>query len=65
MKARDPNAAASRATWHRYKNEVEDMIWSARKPERIVLERNTPPEEVRPFDSLVGDTGIESEQGAA
>ena len=54
VKARDPKAPASRATWHRYRDKVEELIWSARKPERIVLERNAPPEELRPFDSLVG-----------
>ena len=29
VKARDPKAAASRATWHRYKNEVEDLMFAA------------------------------------
>jgi hypothetical protein len=62
VKARDPKAAASRATWHRYKNEVEDLIWSARKPERILLERDSPPDEARPSDSAVG-TGSESGPG--
>jgi len=58
--ARDPKAAVSRATWHRYKNEIEDFMFSARRPDRIILDRNSPPEERRPFDSPVG-FGIESE----
>jgi hypothetical protein len=53
VKARDPKAAASRATWHRYKNEVEDLSFAAPRPDRIILERESPPEEVRPFDSPV------------
>lgn len=60
VKARDPKAAASRATWHRYKNEIEDFMFSARRPERIILDRDSPPEERRPFDSPVG-VDIESE----
>ena len=64
MKAQDPKAA-SRATWHRYKDDVEDLMLVARRPERIILNRNSPPEEQRPFDSPVGDAGIESEQGLA
>lgn len=64
VKARDPKAAASRATWHRYKNEVEDLIWSARKPDRIILERHAPPEEFRPSDSPLR-VGIESEERLA
>ena len=53
VKAQDPQAAASRATWHRYKKEVERLLDSPR-PNRIVLERNAPPDEFRPFDSPVG-----------
>jgi hypothetical protein len=60
VKSRDPKAAASRATWHRYKNEIEDFMFSARRPERIILDRDSPPEERRPFDSPVG-VDIESE----
>lgn len=55
VKALDPNAAASRATWHRYKNEVENRLASPR-PARIVLERNAPPDEFRPFDSAIGSS---------
>ncbi len=54
VKARDPKAAASRATWHRYRNEVEDLAFAAPRPARIVLERISPPVEVRPSDSPVG-----------
>lgn len=50
VKGRDPGAAASRATWHRLKNEVE---FAGRRPERIILERSSPPAEIRPFDSPV------------
>lgn len=64
VKARDPKVAASRATWHRYRDKVEDLLGSSRKPERIVLERNAPPVEVRPFDSLVG-VGVEREEPLA
>lgn len=60
VKARDPKAAASRATWHRYKNEIEEFMFAARRPERIILDRDSPPEERRPFDSPVG-IGMESE----
>ncbi len=60
VKARDPQSAASRATWHRYKSEVEDLNYSARQPDRIVLDRVSPPEELRPSDSPVG-VDIESE----
>lgn len=52
VKARDPKAAASRATWHRYKNEIE--LFTTRRPDRIVLKRASPPLEVRPHDSPVG-----------
>jgi hypothetical protein len=51
VKARDAKAAASRATWHRYRNEVELAV---RRPVRIILERDSPPLEVRPSDSPVG-----------
>ena len=57
VKARDPRAAASRATWHRYRNEVEDLALAAPRPTRIVLERVSPPLEVRPQDSPVGGGG--------
>jgi hypothetical protein len=53
VKATDPNAAASRATWHRYKSEVENLMLGTPIPSRIILERDRPPEEVRPFDSAV------------
>ncbi|MEI7776627.1 MAG: hypothetical protein WCK17_17850 [Verrucomicrobiota bacterium] len=49
-------AAASRATWHRYKNENEAFMFAAPRPGRII----SPPEERRPFDSPVG-ISIESE----
>ena len=58
VKARDPGAAASRATWHRYRNEIE---FAGRKPDRIVLERDAPPVETRPFDSPVSNAEIKSE----
>jgi hypothetical protein len=51
VKAREPGAAASRATWHRYKSEVE---LADRRPDRFVLQRDARPEEARPFDSSVG-----------
>ena len=60
VKAHDPKAAASRATWHRYKNEVEDLMLATVRPNRIVLERVSPPEESRPSDSPV-ESGSESE----
>lgn len=60
VKAHDLKAAASRATWHRYKNEVEDLILSAVRPNRIVLERVSPPQEARPSDSPL-ESGIEDE----
>ena len=60
VQALDPEAAASRATWHRYKNENEAFMFAAPRPDRIVLERDSPPEERRPFDSPVG-ISIESE----
>jgi hypothetical protein len=64
VKIRDPKAAASRATWHRYRNEIEEFTFSARRPERIILGRVSPPEEQRPFDSPVG-LGIVSERSSA
>jgi hypothetical protein len=70
VKARDPEAAASRATWHRYKNKVEDLEFAAPRPNRIVLGRVSPPVEARPFDSPVvagGPVGVDGggEAGAA
>ena len=64
VKARDPKAAASRATWHRYKNEVEDLMLAADRSNRIVLERVSPPQEGRPSDSPV-KSGCESEPRSA
>ena len=58
VKAQDPRAAASRATWHRLRTEVEDVIASPR-PVRIILQRNRPAEESRPSDSLIRDMDIE------
>ena len=54
VKARDAKAAASRATWHRYRNEVAGLAFAAPRPNRIVLERVSPRVEVRPSDSPVG-----------
>ena len=64
VKALDPKAASSRATWHRYKSEVEDLMLSAVRPNRIVLERVSPPEEARPSDSPL-ESGSENEPGSA
>lgn len=58
VNTRDPKAAASRASWHRYRNEVE---FAGRKSDRIVLERSSPPDETRPFDSPVSNAEIKSE----
>lgn len=57
VKARDAKAAASRATWHRYKNEIEDLAFAVPRPIRIVLERVSPPLEARPSDSPI-DPGL-------
>lgn len=56
VKAKDPQAAASRPTWHRYKKEVENAL-AAPRPARIILERNSPSEEFRPSDSPIGSKG--------
>lgn len=60
VKAHDPKAAASRATWHRHRSEVENQMLSMPVPDRITLERDRPPEEVRPFDSSAASS-VESE----
>ena len=49
VKSRDPNAAASRPTWHRYKPDVVKLMLAAPRPPRIILDRDTPPVERRPF----------------
>lgn len=64
VKAGDPRAAASRSTWHRYRNEVEDLAFAAPRPARIILERVSPPLEARPSDSPVGaGTPVEVNDG--
>jgi len=60
VKAYDPNASASRATWHRYKKEVKNLLYAANRPGRIILERVSPPDEQRPLDSPVGNVRIDS-----
>ncbi len=54
VKAQDPKAAASRATWHNLKKQVEQSVIAAPVPNRIVLGRTSPPDEARPFDSPIG-----------
>lgn len=53
VKAQDPQAAASRAKWHRDKSKVE-MLLASPRPVRIILERNAPSKESRPPDSPIG-----------
>lgn len=49
VKAVDPNAAASRAKWHRDKKAVEALLVSHR-PERVLLARDGPPLQRRPIE---------------
>jgi len=53
VKSQDPKAKASKATWHRYMEEIE-VVQASPRPVRILLERDAPPEEFRPFDSPLG-----------
>ena len=53
VKAKNLQAAASRATWHRYKTDVERAWGVIVRPARIILERASPPMEDRPPDSPI------------
>jgi len=53
VKKRNPQAAASRATWHRYRADVERAWQIGERPTRIVLKRTERPEEERPPDSPI------------
>ena len=51
--AKYPHAAASRATWHRYRADVKRAWGVSERPRRIILERTHPPDEERPPDSPI------------
>jgi hypothetical protein len=63
VKTQDPQAAASRATWHRLKTEIEKQL-AVSRPDRIILQRNTPPKQLRPSDSAIGGN-VEGDQSPA
>ncbi len=53
VKSVDAGAPASKATWHRYLDELDEVMTSGQRPKRIILTRTEPPIEYRPSDGPI------------
>jgi hypothetical protein len=53
VKSIDPNAPASKATWHRYLDELDEVTRNGQRPQRIILTNTEPPQQTRPDDGPI------------
>jgi hypothetical protein len=53
VKSMDSDAPASKATWHRNLDELDEVMRSGQRPHRIILTRTEPPMEYRPSDGPI------------
>lgn len=53
VKAERKGEPASKSTWHRYLDELDEVMRSGQRPKRIILTRTEPPMEFRPSDGPI------------
>jgi len=50
VKSVDADEPACKSTWHRYLNDLDEVMRTGQRPQRIILTRTEPPQQTRPSD---------------